>query len=137
MISFDLECSNGHRFEGSFRDYSSYTEQFERGMVRCPLCDSREIKRLYTGCSIQAKPVCPVREEGTPNVFEVMRMIRRFVETNFENVGRDFAETARSIYYGALEAKNIYGESTRDEIKELLEEGIGIIPLPDVEKLEN
>lgn len=45
-------------------------------------------------------------------------------------VGRDFAPTARAIYYGEEEERPIYGESSPDEARQLLEEGIDIAPLP-------
>lgn len=138
MISFDLECANGHRFEGIFKDYESFSSQMERQFVSCPLCDSGDVKRLFTGCSIQPKPSTepkPVAER--PNIFAMMKMIEQYVKDNFENVGREFPDAARAIYYGIEEARNIYGESSMDEMKELLEEGIQVFPLPPIEKLGN
>lgn len=138
MISFDLECANGHRFEGIFKDYESFSTQMERQFVSCPLCESSEVKRLYTGCSIQPKSSTePHPAGGRPNIFEMMRMIEQYVKENFENVGREFPDVARAIYYGIEEARNIYGESSMEEMKELLEEGIRVLPLPPVEKLGN
>jgi len=137
MISFDLECSRNHRFEGVFKDYESFNSQLSDGMVRCPFCDDTEIRRLFTGCSIQAKSSVPAEQGAAPNMFQMMKMVRRYVMENFEHVGRDFPEIARAIHYGDREEKNIYGETNQEEIRELLEEGIGVMPLPDVEKLEN
>ncbi|HDP80854.1 MAG TPA: DUF1178 family protein, partial [Spirochaetes bacterium] len=137
MISFDLECSRNHRFEGVFKDYESFNSQLADGMVRCPVCDDTEIRRLFTGCSIQAKSALQSGRGETPTMFQMMKMVRQYVLENFEHVGRDFPEIARAIHYGDQEEKNIYGETNPNEIKELLEEGIGVMPLPDVEKLEN
>ncbi|HPI13461.1 MAG TPA: DUF1178 family protein [Spirochaetota bacterium] len=138
MISFDLECANEHRFEGVFKDYESFASQMERGLVACPYCESVEIKRLFSGCSIQARPAtAPLSERRGPNMFEILRMIEGYVRENFENVGSDFAETARAIHYGAEEERNIYGQSTREEIDELLEEGISVTPLPSSGASEN
>jgi hypothetical protein len=138
MISFDLECESGHRFEGSFRDYEAYAGQLERKLVRCPVCDSPGVKRLFTGCSVQARPSGSVRPaDPTRNIFAMLRGLERFVKENCDHVGRDFAETARAIHYGQEPERAIYGESTAQEIKELTEEGIGVMPIPDVSKLEN
>ncbi len=138
MISIDFECGGGHRFEGCFRDHGAFTEQFGKGMVRCPVCDSAGVKRIYTGCSIQARSVSRNSEETKHlSLLETICRINSYVRDNFENVGRDFADTARSIHYGREEARNIYGESTSGEIKELVDEGVGVFPLPDVEKLNN
>ena len=53
MISFDLECSKEHRFEGIFKDYQAFDDQLSREMIECPFCGDLKIKRLFTGCSIQ------------------------------------------------------------------------------------
>lgn len=138
MISFDLECPNGHRFEGTFKDYQSFDDQLTKGIVECPFCESREIKRLFTGCSIQKKSTSAnPSADKNPNIFEVMKSIEKYVKENFENVGKDFYEVSRAIYYGVEEERNIYGESTKEEIDELREEGINVFPLPDIEKFEN
>ena len=138
MISFDLECSNGHRFEGIFRDYKSYKKQLSDEIIACPLCNTIQVKRLYTGCSIQSKSSNAISlKDENKNIFEMIKIIEKYVKNNFEYVGNDFAEKSRAIYYGIEEEKNIYGESSRDEINELIDEGISILPLPNLEKLEN
>ena len=67
----------------------------------------------------------------------MIRMVKEYVINNFENVGRDFAEKAKAIHYGIEGHRNIYGESTPQEIKELSEEGIEVLPIPDIDKIEN
>ncbi len=138
MISFDLECEKEHRFEGIFKDYQSFKAQMRQNLIACPLCNSTNVKRLFSGCSIQARPVSKISKDGSSRTFfELVKELRAFVENNFENVGREFPEIARAIYYGTEEARGIYGESSLEEMKELAEEGIPVLPLPDVEKLEN
>lgn len=138
MISFDLECDNGHKFEGIFSDYRSFDGQLAGNRIACPLCDSTGIRRLYSGCAIQARPASRItKDRDARTFFECMREVRRFVMDNFENVGSDFPEVARAIHYGAGEERAVYGETSLQEMKELAEEGIGVLPLPDVEKLEN
>jgi hypothetical protein len=44
-------------------------------------------------------------------------------------VGDNFAERSRAMHYGEREAEPIHGQATRDEAKELIEEGIAIAPL--------
>ncbi|MEZ5863635.1 MAG: DUF1178 family protein [Geminicoccaceae bacterium] len=65
-----------------------------------------------------------------------MRRLRAHVEASFENVGKRFAEEARKIHYEEAEARDIFGQATLDEAKELLEEGIEVLPLPDLPKLD-
>ncbi len=138
MISYDLECKNGHRFEGIFSDYSSFCAQRDKRMIQCPVCDDSHIRQLFTGCSIQGKTsVKKNLEKEYPTLLESLKMIKQYVKDNFENVGKDFPDTARAIYYGMEKERNIYGETTRDEIKDLVEEGIPVLPFPKNDKIEN
>ncbi|MBE0618536.1 MAG: DUF1178 family protein, partial [Proteobacteria bacterium] len=41
MITFDLACGQGHRFEGWFGNAQDYEDQLARGLLECPLCGSR------------------------------------------------------------------------------------------------
>ena len=135
MISFDLECKNGHKFEGFFKDYESFESQMKAGLVECPLCNSRDVKRLFTGCSIQKKSL--LSDKKQPNFFEMMRMVESYIKNNFENVGDKFPDVARAIYYGIEEQRNIYGNASKDDMKELIDEGIPVIPLPKIDDIEN
>jgi len=61
---------------------------------------------------------------------KVFAKLKHHVEENCDYVGGDFASEARKIHYGESEVRGIYGESTKEETTELLEEGIDIMPLP-------
>lgn len=138
MISIDFECDKKHRFEGFFKDYAAYETQLSGRMIQCPLCESSEVKRLFTGCSIQSRSSLKSdTTSNTPTVVEMLTRIKKYIHENFENVGNSLATTARAMHYGVEEKRNVYGESTPAEIKELSDEGIQLIPLPDVEKIDN
>jgi hypothetical protein len=61
---------------------------------------------------------------------QVFAKLKSHVEDNCDYVGGNFADEARKIHYGESEERGIYGESTREETVELIEEGIDIMPLP-------
>jgi hypothetical protein len=63
-------------------------------------------------------------------VHEAMRALRAEIEANSDNVGKSFPEEARKIHYGETEERAIHGEATLDEAKELVDEGIDVMPLP-------
>lgn len=63
---------------------------------------------------------------------EMLRTYRQKVLAEAENVGDRFAEEARKIHFEETEARGIYGEATRDEVAELIEDGVDFLPLPDV-----
>jgi len=60
----------------------------------------------------------------------MLKQIKAFVLTNTENVGNQFAETARKMHYGEEAHRNIRGRVSRAESLELQEEGIHTIGLP-------
>ncbi len=47
-----------------------------------------------------------------------------------ENVGERFPEEARRIHYDEVPARSIRGVATADETRDLLEEGIVVLPAP-------
>ena len=60
--------------------------------------------------------------------------IRNYIEKNFDYVGENFSKKVREIYYDNKTSKTIYGTTTKEERKELAEEGIDLITIPWVEK---
>lgn len=54
----------------------------------------------------------------------------RHVLTHTEDVGPRFAEEARRMHYGELEARSIRGQASAREAAELIDEGVEIMPLP-------
>ena len=69
--------------------------------------------------------------DGPAHAFrEMLRRLRRHVEANAENVGARFPEEARKIHYGEADARGIYGEASRADVEDLLDEGIEIHALP-------
>ena len=63
---------------------------------------------------------------------QAVQQLRKTIETEFTNVGDGFAEEARKIHYGEAEHSNIYGTCTKQETEELLDEGVEILPLPEL-----
>ena len=64
------------------------------------------------------------------NLENKIKKFRKYIEKNTDNVGKNFAEEARKIYYGETKSRPIRGESTENEAKELAEEGIPFSQLP-------
>ena len=62
---------------------------------------------------------------------------RKYIEKNCMNVGNNFPQVARSIYYDKKTSRGIYGNATPEETAELLEEGIDITTIPWITKSEN
>ena len=45
MIKYQLICDQKHEFEGWFQGSAAYDEQAANGLLRCPLCESDQVKR--------------------------------------------------------------------------------------------
>ena len=61
---------------------------------------------------------------------EKLKELRDHVTKNADYVGDKFPEMARQMHYDEIEQRSIYGEAKPDEVKELIEEGVGVQPLP-------
>ena len=60
--------------------------------------------------------------------------LRKFIEKNFQYVGKDFSKKVREVYYDKKSKKAIYGTTTPEEREELAEEGIDLLSIPWVNK---
>lgn len=81
-------------------------------------------------------PAVTAHEERTAKLLGMMRQIQAHVEKNFENVGKRFPEEARKMHLGETEHRDVYGQASLEEAKELLEEGVPVLPLPKLPKLD-
>jgi hypothetical protein len=54
MIAYDLQCINGHSFEGWFEDGQAYEEQDKNGFISCPICNSTSIARVPSTFAIKS-----------------------------------------------------------------------------------
>ena len=133
MIIFDLSCEEGHRFEGWFASHEDFNAQQEKGLVRCPHCDSSQVRRIPSASHIAAPRSSSATDSAANPAGDTLRLLRRLGEAilqNSEDVGRRFAEEARRIHYAEAPARTIRGQATREEFLELHEEGIDVLPVP-------
>ncbi len=133
MIKYALVCEREHGFEGWFGSSSDYDDQLARGLLECPVCAARSVRKQImaprvAGTKAQASP------QGDPPsremMMQAMSRIRAHVEDTFDNVGDRFAKEARAIHEGKAEERGIYGEASPEEVKALVEDGVPIAPLP-------
>ena len=77
-----------------------------------------------------ASGLAQVHPEAAEMVQEAWMKMVKHVIANTEDVGQNFAEEARKMHYGESEERNIRGQASIEETKDLLEEGIEVMPLP-------
>ena len=133
MIKYALVCEHDHPFEGWFGSSADYDDQAARGLVECPLCASKRVAK-----QIMAPAVAGTKRTGPADLGPQMRSmfmeaagkVRKHVEENFDYVGDRFAKEARDIHEGRSEDRGIYGEASPAQVRELVEDGVRVAPLP-------
>lgn len=131
MILFNCCCGNDHVFEAWFKDNATFEAQASESKIHCPICHD---------CNIRKAPMAPniaKKKEAVQNIQKAVTKAKEHIESNFDYVGDQFADEARKIHYGEKEKRNIYGETTNDEAKELLEEGVSVQYTPWLNKADN
>jgi hypothetical protein len=135
MKVLDLQCSQQHGFEGWFASEDEFQRQLAGGLVECPLCGDSEVTKLLSAPRLN---LGSAREPQRHDVVAApdktvqaawMKMVRH-VMANTEDVGARFPEEARRIHYGETEERGIRGQASVEETQALVEEGIGVLPLP-------
>jgi hypothetical protein len=134
MIKYALACEQDHPFEGWFGASADYDDQAARGLIACPVCDSRAVRKQIMAPSVAGTKKKAASGEPQPQMrammMQAMGEIRRHVQDNFDYVGDRFAKEARDIHDGKSEDRGIYGEASPKEVKALKEDGIRVAALP-------
>ena len=121
MIKYNLKCHNNHEFESWFSDSNEFDKLNKKKLLDCIYCSSKRITK-----SIMA-PMVSVVKKNTNNSTKLNKnlasekenllKLRKFIEKNFEYVGKDFSKKVREIYYDKKSKKTIYGTTTKKEEK--------------------
>lgn len=142
----------GHVFEGWFASEDDFQNQLQRKLVQCPVCGDHDVaKRLSAPrLNLGAQPSRPASAgsaraaagqaqsaaELSPPAREQLQAMQaawmqwsRKVAASTENVGDRFAEEVRRMHYGEIDERAIRGQASPQQAMELVEEGIGVIPL--------
>ena len=138
MIKYNLMCHNNHEFESWFSDSNEFDNLNKKKLLDCIYCSSKKINK-----SIMSPMVSGTRKEKDKinnlnenllNEKNKLFQIRKYIENNFEYVGKNFSKKVREIYYDKKNKKTIYGTTTSEERKELVEEGIELLEVPWIDK---
>lgn len=162
MIKYTLRCRKGHEFEAWFQSSAAYDKLAKRGQVSCAVCGGEGVEKAMMAPRIgkragtapaqvaAAKDTAPPvgASEGDARraaQLEMMRAIRADVAANADYVGPRFATEARRIHEAGRgddedapkPKRRIYGEASRQEARELIEDGITVLPLPKLPEDHN
>ncbi len=139
MIKYALGCAEGHEFESWFPDSAAYERQRKRGLVACPECGSVEVEKAIMAPAVVGGERVAVGTQGQVliddkrrHAREMIARLRHEIEANSDDVGAKFPEVARAIHQGDEPERAIRGRASLAEAKALLEEGVGVMPMPMV-----
>jgi hypothetical protein len=133
MIRYALACEAGHEFEGWFSASGDFDDQAERGLLSCPVCDTRAVRKqimapAVAGTGKRDDAESPALRRAM--MMEAMSRVRAHVTNHFDYVGDSFAAEARAIHEGRSEERGIYGEASPTEVRALVADGVPVAPLP-------
>ena len=129
MIKYRLICQD---CETTFDSWFSSSKEYERlkkkNFLNCHICNSLSVeKTLMTPSVFTLKNNSKVDDQIQRHkiIKETISKYQEFVKKNFDYVGENFAYEARSAHYkNKKNSKGIYGTATKEDLKELKEEGI-------------
>ena len=142
MIRYALLCDGGHEFDSWFPGSKAFDEQARRGLVECPLCHSTHVRKSIMAPRLgkgggeppapQSTPAPPptVMDERLVALRSMIREMHDKIAKHTTDVGGAFPDEARRMHTGEIEHRPIRGEATLDEARELLEDGVPILPVP-------
>ena len=134
MIRFSLSCDAEHAFDGWFRNSDDFEVQKGRGFVTCPICHSPKVEKALMAPAVstgeQKEKIAVAMGEEQRKALDALKKMADEARKNADYVGDKFAEEARKIHFGEVEARGIYGEATHEEAQSLLEDGVEFMPLP-------
>jgi hypothetical protein len=64
MIRYDLQCRDGHAFDGWFRDSAAFESLCQAGLVECPTCGGTSVSKRLMAPAVVKAPGVKGRPEG-------------------------------------------------------------------------
>ena len=142
MIKYKLSCKSCEiSFDSWFASSKEYEKLKKKNLLNCHVCNSRKVEKSLMAPKLINKPISKSFDNQNLKLKKISNKIKeyqKFIKNNFEFVGKNFAYEARSIHYNNKKNnKGIYGTATKEEIKELKEEGVKTEIIPWLEDKSN
>ena len=103
MIKYNLKCQNNHEFESWFSDSQEYDKLNEKNLLECIYCSSKKIDKsimapMISNLNSKDEKIEPLSND-CQNEKKRLIQLRKYIEKNFEYVGKDFSKKVREVYY--------------------------------------
>jgi len=142
MIKYRLICKDcSLLFDSWFGSSNEYEKLKRRKLLVCHSCNSKKVEKNLMAPKILKKNKNEDLEKHPEKINYInkkLKQYQKFIKKNFEYVGENFAYEARSIHYNEKKnKKGIYGKASKEELKELVDEGINTEVIPWIEENKN
>ena len=142
MIKYKLICKNcDTKFDSWFASSNEYERLKKKKFLNCHKCNSHKVEKTIMAPQLintKSKIDKNIHLEKYNKVKKTIKDYQKFIKENFKYVGDNFAYEARSIHYnGKKKSKGIYGSASKEDLKELREEGIDAQLVPWINENEN
>ena len=142
MIKYKLICKNcDFLFDSWFASSKEYEKLKSKNFLNCHKCNSKKVEKTLMAPQLINRNSIDNLEKKNTKLNEIKNKIKeyqKFIKSNFDYVGENFAYEARALHYNKKnKKKGIYGTATKNEIKELKEEGVEAEMIPWIEDKSN
>ena len=142
MIKYKLLCKECNlKFDSWFSSSNEYERLKKKKLLNCHMCNSSKVEKTIMAPQLinrKSKTDKKINLEKYNKVKKTIIDYQKFIKDNFKYVGDNFAYEARSIHYnGKKKSKGIYGSASKEDLKELKEEGIDAHMIPWIDEKEN
>jgi len=138
MIKYKLLCKQCDlKFDSWFASSNEYERLKKKKLLNCHKCNSFKVeKTIMAPQLINSKSKIDLEKYN--KIKKTIIGYQKFVKENFKYVGDNFTYEARSIHYDRKKkSKGIYGSASKEDLKELKEEGIDAQMIPWIDENEN
>ncbi|CUH64161.1 hypothetical protein TG4357_01115 [Thalassovita gelatinovora] len=147
MIQYSLKCAQEHRFDSWFQSAEAFDKLKSAGMITCAVCGSSDVEKAIMAPRVRPSRNSPSAQPDAPSApapdatpgpslsapaspaEQALAEMKRKIEQNSEYVGNKFVREARAMHSGDAPERAIYGEARVDEAKQLIDDGVPVIPL--------
>ncbi|MCB4456362.1 DUF1178 family protein [Leisingera sp. McT4-56] len=160
MIQYSLKCADGHSFDSWFQSAAAFDKLAAAGMVSCAVCGGTQVDKAIMAPRVrpgrkavsgvgepEPEPAAAAAPAPVPaaapaasgpgmlsrpsgEVEKALAELRKKVEENSDYVGNNFVREARAMHLGEAPERAIHGEAKLEDARELIEEGVPVLPLP-------
>ena len=142
MIKYRLFCKSCDlKFDSWFASSKEYEKLKKKKLLICHKCNSQKVEKTIMApqlinSKLKDNQIYDAKKYN--KVKKTIKSYQKFIKENFKYVGDNFAYEARSIHYNdKKKSKGIYGNASKEDLKELKEEGIDTQIMPWIVDSDN